>query len=86
MNDPDNERVIDRIDRKLGRAWSRIGGTLFALIGLAMLASALGSGDIAGHWPLLLGAAVVFLLARLAFRSRLGLSELLDDGPPGRKG
>jgi hypothetical protein len=85
VNDPDNERLVNRIDRKLGMAWSRIGGTLFVLIGLAMLASALGSGDITDHWPLLLGTAVLFALARLAFRSRLGLSELLDDGPPGRK-
>ncbi|MXO59233.1 hypothetical protein GRI89_06735 [Altererythrobacter salegens] len=85
MTEPAKERRIDRIDRKLGRAWSRLGGVVFVVLGLAMLAEAFGGEGLPDRWPLLLGAATMLVLARLCFRSRSPMSDLLTDGPTGRK-
>ena len=80
-SDARSERPVDRFDRKLGMAWSRVGGTICALIGGAMALSALSADDIPAHWPLFLGAAVFFILARSCFRSQTPISDLLTDGP-----
>ena len=85
MTEPEDERAIDRIDRKLGMAWSRTGGTIAALIGIAMLLAGLSGDGLLDRWPLLLGAALMLAIARLAFRSRQGLSDLLDEGPSRRR-
>jgi len=79
--EPPPEHPIDRIDRRLGMAWSRIGGSLFLAIGVAMLVSGLSGEGLPDRWPLLVGSLVLFGLARLAFTSRRGLADLLDDGP-----
>ena len=74
------ERRFDKVDRKLGILWSRIGGTAFLLMGIAMLVSALSGERLLDRWPVLLGSAVVLFLARLCFTSRRSLSDLLDEG------
>ena len=79
------ERTIDKLDRRLGRAWSRVGGAIFLVMGVAMLVSGLSGGGLLDRWPLLVGAAVLFALARLAFTSRRGLTDLLDEGPGQRR-
>ena len=73
--------AFDKIDVKLGRIWSRIGGALFLIIGSAMLLALLGTDDFtfSGYWPMIAGIVLCFLLSWACFRSRGGLLEKLGD-------
>lgn len=73
-----NERSPRRND---GVTWSRIGGILLCLIGLAALYGAYRRDDFSfeTHWPVLGFAAFMLILGWICFRSRLGVSELLAD-------
>lgn len=71
-------------DRKLGRVWAKLGGSLFLLIGIGALVSLItteGFG-IATHWPGLAIASLFFVAAWFCFRSRLGLVDTISDNHP----
>ncbi|GEM_PF-3568247 len=80
-------RMLERTDRKLGKLWSRLGGTIFLVLGFAVLLSALAMEDftIATYWPVVGGACLFWLLAWLCFRSRDGLIDTLVDSPSPRR-
>ncbi|MCT2559089.1 hypothetical protein N0B51_08855 [Tsuneonella sp. YG55] len=84
MSEGDEEAVIDRIDRKAGMIWSRIGGAVLVVCALALLAESFGGAGPLDRWPLVLGAGLLAGLACFAFRSRAPLSDLLTDGPDRR--
>lgn len=76
-------RRIDALDRRLGRAYSRMGGWLFLALGITVLVTAAPhvQDDPLGYWPVPLFAGAFFLLARYCFKSRQRLSDQLDEGP-----
>ncbi|QUL38428.1 hypothetical protein [Erythrobacter sp. JK5] len=86
MTDHEDDNAFDRIDRRIGMAWSRLGGAVFGMMGLLALRSAFLSGDTTSQ--LIIGAAALALLwlAYTCFKSRTGILDLLGDNGPGRKG
>ena len=78
---------LARLDRTLGRAFSRFWGTVIGLAGLAALASALAADDfsLASYWPVLAAGTLFLGFAVMLFRSRAGLGEILDETPRRRQ-
>ncbi|AKM08879.1 hypothetical protein [Croceicoccus naphthovorans] len=74
-------------DRKLGRFWARVCGTVFLMIGLFALISLIDSQgfSVTTHWPGLAIAGLFFLAAVGCFRSRAGLADTLSDNLPGKR-
>jgi len=77
---------FERVDRALGRAFSRFWGAVIGLAGLAALDSAIGTDDfsVGTYWPVL-GVGTLFLVfAAYLWRSKAGLGQILDETPPKR--
>ncbi len=79
------ENGFDRLDRKIGMAWSRMCGVLLGILGLFALISGLNGDNLLDNWPLFVAALVLFVLARLCFPSREGMLDLLSDTARRRK-
>ncbi|WP_066560364.1 hypothetical protein [Croceicoccus bisphenolivorans] len=82
------KKRIVALDRKLGRIWARIGGTVFLVIGLLATMSLVESEgfSLQTHWPGLAIAGLFFLAAIGCFRSRRGLVDTISDSHPDRNG
>ena len=78
--------VLDRLDRKLGRLWARMCGTIATVAGIGALLSLLAVEDfsLATYWPVLGFAALLLGLARICFRSKEGLLDQLSEWPNDR--
>ncbi|WP_432199679.1 hypothetical protein ACRAQ7_08145 [Erythrobacter sp. W53] len=82
MSDRKETNGFDRLDRKIGSAYSRAiawiilipGGLLFAYHTLSSETFAITT-----HWPGLAAAAVLLILARICFKSREGMLSILSD-------
>jgi len=80
-------RKMIALDRKLGRIWSRTGGTIMVLIGIFAAISVVESDGFAwaSHWPGLVISALFLLAGLVCFRSRAGLIDTLSDNSPERR-
>lgn len=78
------EPVFDRIDRKLGTMFARFCGAIAALGGAAAAWSVLTLEDfsLATYWPVLGFSVLMLFIARVCFRTRPSLLNLLSE-PPG---
>ena len=76
-------QTADRADRIVGRLYLRAVGTLFLLVGLIALGTALAADNfsVRTYGPVLIGAGAFLLVARFCYRSRAGMSEIFDDTP-----
>lgn len=69
------------LDRKVGTAWSRFWGWSFMVAAIATFMAALNDENfsLSGHWPMLALAALLGGAARLCFRSKEGMLDILSD-------
>lgn len=76
-----DENGFDRLDRKIGMAYSRVGAWIFMGIAFLVAWNTFGAPDfsVVTHWPALAFMAVLLWLARVCYRSREGMLSLLSD-------
>ncbi|MEZ5744524.1 MAG: hypothetical protein R3D89_12585 [Sphingomonadaceae bacterium] len=80
MADDSTETGFERLDRKVGMAWSRFWGMVLIGVALVIAGSVVADDQFAvsSHWPGLAFAAFLLLLARLCYRSREGMLDLMS--------
>lgn len=81
MSERRNENAFDRLDRKVGMAWSRFWGTVLAIASATITINALSNDNFTlfDFWPILLIAAGLAAASRACFKSDESMLSLLSD-------